>query len=175
MAFSFSVDTADAKATLKSLGATDGPLRRAIVKQLRRTAQEIKAEAQGSVQRKSGGGKLYRQGTRRFGSSKKKGIKGGTAFAFYRASAPGEPPVSVTGALARRFGVGISRTKLLAGIFANAPHAHLMEYGTAERIGRGGRRAGRVAPRPFLQPPLRRRADVFADRVAEAFDEVFRL
>lgn len=87
-------------------------------------AREIAAEAQESIRSRPKSGRTYRRGGR-----------------SYTASAPGEPPANVTGALAdsitaRADGDG-------AIVSATGEIAHTMEFGTA---------GGKIAPRPFLVP-----------------------
>lgn len=61
-----------------------------------------------------------------------------------QASAPGEPPASVTGRLLRSFRVKVDKTRLIATVSANIRHAPWLEHGTR-----------RMAPRPFMRPAAR--------------------
>lgn len=72
-----------------------------------------------------------------------------------RVSQPGEAPGRVTGDLSKGAKIDNHRKghKVFVGVGAPAHHAHLLEFGTAERVvAKTGARVGRVAPRPFLGP-----------------------
>lgn len=63
-----------------------------------------------------------------------------------RASAPGKPPVSHTGALVRSIGSGPYKKTLVASVIVRDPGAFALEYG----------RRG-AAPRPFVRPAVEKR------------------
>lgn len=91
-------------------------------------ARAITQEAQDSIRSRAKSGRRYS----RRGQS-------------WTASAPGEPPANVTGALAssitpREIGQNA------ADVLATADIAYTMEFGTA---------GGKVAPRPFMEPAAR--------------------
>jgi hypothetical protein len=88
-------------------------------------------------------------------------------------SIPGEPPGKITGDLQK--GIGSkdinSKHKTLVGVGPPAYHAHLLEFGTAERytpVKNGStRRSGRVAPRPFIFPTFQEESDVVGKILSE--------
>lgn len=70
----------------------------------------------------------------------------GNKYRNHRASAPGEPPASLTGYLAKSLRLKRAtkrQTRKVAKVSVRAPHAHLLEFGTVN-----------MAPRPFLGPAL---------------------
>jgi hypothetical protein len=87
----------------------------------------------------------------------------------YTASAPGEAPASFTGALARSIGVVVKDKGYRLHVFAAAklaPHRHLLELGTDERVQKStGRRVGRVQPRPFIAPAQDLFGEILAQRL----------
>lgn len=109
--------------SIQIVGAIDDAVKAALLD----AAQAIASEAQESIRSRPKTGRTYRH-------------PGGGS---YVASAPGEPPANVTGALADSItaqpeGEGASVT------VTNAI-AHTMEFGTA---------GGKIAPRPFLTPSV---------------------
>lgn len=70
------------------------------------------------------------------------------SVSVHRASAPGEAPTSVSGALARKITITRARNKpgkkLLATVSARALEAYWLEFGTVN-----------MRPRPFLGPALK--------------------
>ncbi len=67
------------------------------------------------------------------------GPKSGHHYGKHQASAPGEPPASDTGALARSIKVKYDRGAGTASVVAYAPYAYWLEFGTTK-----------MAPRPFM-------------------------
>lgn len=103
----------------------------------------------------------------------------------YRASRPDAPPGQLTGALSKSIKSRLGR-RGAGEIFSRNPVAHLMELGTADRQ-TGGRlrrsrrgvltftpsahgtyNRGRVAPRPYMAPALRKRRPIVVQLLAQA-------
>lgn len=97
----------------------DGPVnysqfnRSEVRKAFRKAGAAVAKKLKASINRRSGGGEVYR-------------YKGKT----YRASAPGNPPVRLTGNLFRSVKGRASRRGYALVVQALAPHAHLMELGS---------------------------------------------
>ncbi len=128
-------------------------------KVVRAAAAEVLRAARASIKRASGNGRLYyRAGGR------------------YRASAPGEAPVSVSGTLARSLSVKVFKSGEGAAIRDKAFYSFFLTHGAqgggkgkASRNKRGRAGTRRVlAPRPFLEPALTSRAASIEARMREA-------
>jgi len=75
-------------------------------------------------------------------------------------SKPGQPPGKQSGRLLKGVGYRIDGVdSALVGFRAPAHHAHLLEFGTRERVRKDGKKSGHVAPRPFFVPTLKEQAD----------------
>ena len=74
-----------------------------------------------------------------------------------RASAPGEPPLSRSGALSASISVEKDPHSSARHVVATSPHARYLEFGTTS-----------MAPRPFLQPSL----DEYRDRIEQRLKKV---
>jgi len=75
-------------------------------------------------------------------------------------SKPGQPPGKQSGRLIKGVAYKIENTdSALVGFRAPAHHAHLLEFGTRERVRKDGKKSGHVAPRPFFVPTLKEQAD----------------
>ena len=87
-------------------------------------------------------------------------------------SLPGQAPGKQSGDLVKGITTDNMKAhrKTLVGVKAPAHHAHLMEFGTAERIvKKTGRKVGRVLPRPFLGPTFEEEADTVREILSEAW------
>ena len=94
-------------------------------------------------------------------SGNKTGIvytRGGVA---HQASAPGEPPASDTGTLARSFNIIPNPGLLRVVVNNNAAYAAALEYGTRK-----------MEPRPFLRPALARNIGLIEALVAREIKAV---
>lgn len=115
----------------------------------------------------SGGGRLYRRGTRRFAGSRARNVRGGVAAAFHRASAPGRPPASDSGmllrSLRRTIGRANSKRQIRGAVLAPAAYAFMLESGTRS-----------IAPRPSFVPAAQRHVTEFVEKVTAAIDEAAR-
>lgn len=133
----------------------------------RLAAADIQQDLQGART-----GRIYRSGGTLKRSHRRRGRVIGTDTvavpAVHQASSPGERPAIYTGRLYRSLQAKRSRrykaTAYVLAAIAQAPHAHLAEYGTKHRTTRKGKSTGRVAPRPFLY----RRADYYEALAAES-------
>lgn len=90
------------------------------------------------------------------------------------ASQPGEPPGKKSGNL--RKGIGYmnmpKQHKTKVGVGPPAYHAHMLEFGTAERFvkikGSSKKRSvGRVLPRPFVQPTFEEQTETVKEILQE--------
>ena len=141
---------------------------------LRRAGAEVAAVARRKITTAVGGGVIYRGPG---GSAAK--YRGGYTPGKYQASAPGQPPVSVTGSLAKSIkvrpfksgeGVAIRDTQFYALFLEKgAKGGGRKSVGGTRVRGKSGIAAARVlAPRPFLQTALAERETSIAQRVKEA-------
>lgn len=144
---------------------------------LRSAGVEVAALARALIRRSEGGGRLYRgSGGARY--------RGGYRAGHYTASAPGKPPVSVTGNLARQIRVRPFRSGEGVAIRDLAFYALFLQQGArgggrrksggAPVPGKGGIGKSRVLlPRPFLTAALDQRRDSLAARIkASIVDDV---
>ena len=142
--------------------------KKALRKVLRQAGAEVASEARSLVRKSVGGGRLYRgPGGKRY----RTGGKGGA----YRASASGQPPVSVTGTLARSIKVRPYRSGEGVAVRDAAFYALFLEKGAQgggrikERRGRSKNATGRVLqPRPFLTAALARKQGGLPGRIRQA-------
>jgi len=75
-------------------------------------------------------------------------------------SMAGQPPGKQSGRLIKGVAYKIENTdSALVGFKAPAHHAHLLEFGTRQRVRKDGKKSGHVAPRPFFVPTLKEQAD----------------
>lgn len=143
-------------------------------KNLQIAGQEVAATARRNIRNAVGGGRLY------YGPGGSIGYRGGQNSGRYTASAPGQAPVSVTGALARSI-----RARLLKGRYRDTEairdtefYAKFLEAGA--KGGQPGQRNQRargktyvrgrrvLKPRPFLSAALAERAPDIRRRLADA-------
>ncbi|MCI1439820.1 MAG: hypothetical protein LKH07_05040 [Acetobacter peroxydans] len=143
-------------------------------KNLQIAGQEVAATARRNIRNATGTGRLY------YGPGGSIGYRGGRSSGQYTASAPGQAPVSVTGALARSI-----RARLLKGRYRDVEsirdtefYAKFLEAGASG--GRPGQRNQRargktyvsgkrvLKPRPFLSTALAQRAPDIRRRLADA-------
>ena len=136
-------------------------------KALRRAGNEIAAEARSIIRKGVGSGRPYRLPA----SAKGRGAKSGR----YTASAPGQPPVSVTGTLARSIRVRPLKSGDGVAVRDTAFYALFLEAGArgGGRIkgtrGKHGTATARVlSPRPFLTLALKRRQSGLSGRLEAA-------
>ena len=153
---------------------------------MRAAGGEIAAAARRMIRRSSGSGRFYNY----------KGHRG----ARYQASAPGQPPVDISGALSKSIKVRPFKSGEGVAVRDNAFYAKFLEFGAkggggntrdrsnillAGEIGRGGRvlrgqnrmKAGAIsktrvlAPRPFLTAALDQRRASITTRIEAAIIE----
>lgn len=136
---------------------------------LRKAGGEVAAVARALIRRSAGGGREYRGG----GGGK---YRGGYRPGHYTASAPGQPPVSVSGTLANSIRVRPFRSGEGVAVRESAFYALFLQAGAkgGGRKGRGGNRvrgkagtsSGRVLlPRPSLTTALEQRQASIAERI----------
>jgi hypothetical protein len=153
--------------------------RKILRKNLRIAGNEVARVARSKIRSATGGGRLY------YGPGGSIKYRPGTASMPYRASAPGQAPVSVTGTLAKHIKLRMSKKRSRDAVVLragdddnNAFYAKMLEVGA--KGGRPGQRnkrrrsqlyvsSGRVlAPRPFLSTALAERAPSIRTRLADA-------
>lgn len=88
-----------------------------------------------------------------------RGPKTGAVYGDHQASAPGEPPASDTGNLARSITVDGLTTEDSAVITVRSPYAAALEFGTDD---------GKIAERPFLRPAVAAHKQMLIDLLKEA-------
>jgi HK97 gp10 family phage protein len=88
-------------------------------------------------------------------------------------SSPGEPPGKQSGRLRKGIAYAVQDADTaLVGFRAPAHHAHLLEFGTRDRIvAKTGASSGHVAPRPFFVPTLREEAPAVRRIFAEPWTD----
>lgn len=59
-------------------------------------------------------------------------------------------------------------------VVTTAPHFHLVEYGTEERVHRSGKSVGRVKPSYFARDTIKRELPKVQSMIIEGVDEVFK-
>ena len=132
---------------------------------LRAAGNEVAGVARKLVRQSTGGGRTYYIG----GSGGGKGR--------YRASAPGQPPTSVTGLLAKSIKVRVFRSGEGVAVRDTAYYSLFLEGGAqggqGKRVGkhrRGNRGVGArvLKPRPFLSRALNDRRASLEQRLGEA-------
>ena len=80
------------------------------------------------------------------------GPKSGRLYGRHQASAPGQAPATDTGRLVNSIRVDHTPGSLTASVVCGAAYGRSLEFGTR-----------RIAPRPFLRPPLAtKRAEIVA-------------
>lgn len=116
--------------------AVAGNIDDAVRAALEQSARMIAQEAQESIRARAKSGRQYSRGGR-----------------TWTASAPGEAPANVTGALADSISSRLESPTSAAAV-ATGQLAHTMEFGTA---------GGKIAPRPFMAPAAEaKRAEIAA-------------
>ncbi|QHC36457.1 HK97 gp10 family phage protein [Komagataeibacter xylinus] len=143
-------------------------------KNLRTAGQEVAAAARRNIRSTIGGGRIY------YGAGGSIKYRGGANPGKYRASAPGQSPVNVTGTLARSIKARLLKGKNrdVEAITDSAFYAKFLEVGA-----KGGKPGGRnkrsrsqlyvssqrvLAPRQFLSRALAERASSIERRMADA-------
>ena len=145
------------------IGAAPGKLvydKAATQRALVQAGKEVAAEATKLVQNAVGGGRLYRGPG---GSARK--YRGGYKAGSYRASAPGMPPVNVTGTLIGDIKVLPFQSK--EGVAVRDPmfYARFLETGAKGP----GKRV--LLPRPFLTQALDNRGPAILVRLEKAIND----
>jgi hypothetical protein len=147
VAFKVAVAVPEAsRRTLLEVSALGDDIREALLDVVETESAELFSEALARVRRSSGGGRAYRRGGR-----------------LHRASAPGEPPASDTGELARTVRRKVFRQDLAASVSVAARFGFMLESGTRH-----------IRPRPWLVPVRAARADRFVAAVEGALEGVVR-
>lgn len=119
-------------------------IRQAVMRGVAKTANRVKAKAVGLILHAPATGRVY--------------IRRGVA---HQASAPGEPPASDTGTLARSIDVDLEPKKLRAIIKAQTKYAKGLEFGTPT-----------IEPRPFMRPALNQEKKKLDDDVRAELDKL---
>lgn len=159
----FELDVSDAeRRLLRVAGFSDlavGPVKDV----LRDMAQALRAAELAAIVSGAPSGRIYRRGRRRFRSNRAGNVKGGIAIAFHRASAPGQPPASDSGGLARSLAAAVAAPagkSVSASVRSKAFYGFMLESGTV-----------RIRPRPSLVPEARKMTDEFVSRIQAVLDE----
>ena len=121
--------------------AVAGNIDAAVRASLEQSARLIAQEAQESIRARSKSGRQYSRGGR-----------------SWTASAPGEAPANVTGALADSISSRLESPHT-AVVVATGELAHTMEFGTS---------GGKIAPRPFMMPAAEAKKGEVAALVTDA-------
>lgn len=90
----------------------------------------------------------------------------------HRASAPGEAPAILTGALYRSIVPRVSKSKIQARIAPKVFYAHWLERGTKRGVSKYSR--WRMRPRPYMKPAFEAQREEFTAAVAQAVAKVMR-
>ncbi|GAB5387083.1 MAG: hypothetical protein Alpg2KO_00510 [Alphaproteobacteria bacterium] len=155
----------DIEKLIKTFNRLPKQLRRRSKKQLREAAKRVAMHARKEIRSGSKSGRVYS------GSKPKQGF----SYRGHRASAAGQYPARLTGDLARSVKWKAAKHGGNAIVFTTAPHAHLMEYGTANRTVKTFRRsAGKVEPRPFLRRALSEKQNEVLDAIRTALEQTLR-
>lgn len=82
-------------------------------------------------------------------------------------------PKGPTGTLRQRVssGVYVRNGQVRAWVGSRAPHTHLVELGTVERVRKSGGRTGRMPEIPFLHPAVEEYRPRFRDDVEKAVEK----
>lgn len=119
-------------------------IRQAVMRGVAKTSNRVKAQAVSLILNSPATGRVY--------------IRRGVA---HQASAPGEPPASDTGTLARSIDVDLDPKKLRGIIKAQTNYAKALEFGTQT-----------IAPRPFMRPALQKEKKKLDDDVRAELDKL---
>jgi hypothetical protein len=146
--------SAEARGALIALGDLGEDVRLGLLDALQETVVEVRSAALASL-RRGGSGPVYRS-------------RRGRA---HRASAPGMPPASDTGGLARSVKSRLFRSDLKAAVYTGEPLGFWLESGAMNRRTRSGT-PNPMRPRPWLVPARDAHADEFEARIARALEGV---
>lgn len=95
----------------------------------------------------------------------------------HRASAPGEAPAILTGALYRSIVPRVGRSSLQARIAPNVFYAQWLEEGIKKKKKKDGtyfKNSWRLAPRPYLKPAFDQQRDTFNENVQSTVTRVLK-
>jgi len=135
---------------------------KAVRDEVARGALTLQNEMRRSIQKGPKTGRTYRKGS----------LKGGRAFKFHRASAPGESPATDSGRLVSHINMFLFRR----GLSAKAGVTDMSDVRYSRRLEFGGRdkRGVYIAPRPFVRPALIKHGRKIVTKIEKAAKRVIK-